>query len=75
MMISSNGTLVRTGVSEISIVGRNTQGVRLIRLDDGERLVSVEGIESLGDDESVSPETPVAPGSEPASAPDAPNVH
>jgi DNA gyrase subunit A len=75
MMISSNGTLVRTGVSEISIVGRNTQGVRLIRLDDGERLVSVEGIDSLGDDESVSPETPVAPGSEPASAPDAPNVH
>jgi DNA gyrase subunit A len=75
MMISSNGTLVRTGVSEISIVGRNTQGVRLIRLDDGERLVSVEGIDSLGDDESVSPESPVAPGSEPASAPDAPNVH
>ena len=75
MMISSNGTLVRTGVSEISIVGRNTQGVRLIRLDDGERLVSVEGIDSLGDDESVSPESPVAPGSEPVSAPDAPNVH
>jgi DNA gyrase subunit A len=75
MMISSNGTLVRTGVSEISIVGRNTQGVRLIRLDDGERLVSVEGIDSLGDDESVSPEAPVAPGSESASAPDAPNVH
>ena len=48
MMISSSGTLVRTGVGEISIVGRNTQGVRLIRLDDGERLVSVEGIASLG---------------------------
>ena len=38
MMISSTGTLVRTPVGEISIVGRNTQGVRLIRLGEGERL-------------------------------------
>ncbi len=77
MMISSNGTLVRTGVAEISIVGRNTQGVRLIRLDDGERLVSVEGIDSLGDDENVTPaEGAVAPAEDaPPSVPDAPNVH
>jgi len=47
MLISSTGTLVRTPVSEISIVGRNTQGVRLIRLDEGERLTGVECIESL----------------------------
>ncbi|MFZ9904346.1 MAG: DNA gyrase subunit A [Steroidobacteraceae bacterium] len=51
MLISSNGTLVRTGVSEISIVGRNTQGVRLIRLDDGERLTGVEGVASLATEE------------------------
>jgi DNA gyrase subunit A len=50
MMISSTGTLVRTPVSEISIVGRNTQGVRLIRLGDGERLTGIERIESLGED-------------------------
>jgi DNA gyrase subunit A len=50
MLISSTGTLVRTPVSEISIVGRNTQGVRLIRLDEGERLTGVERIESLGED-------------------------
>ncbi|HLA70809.1 MAG TPA: DNA gyrase subunit A [Steroidobacteraceae bacterium] len=56
MMISSTGTLVRTPVSEISIVGRNTQGVRLIRLDEGERLTGIERIESLVDD---------APGAEP----------
>jgi DNA gyrase subunit A len=56
MMISSTGTLVRTPVGEISIVGRNTQGVRLIRLGEGERLTGVERIESLGE---------VAPGSEP----------
>jgi len=50
MLISSTGTLVRTPVGEISIVGRNTQGVRLIRLDEGERLTGIERIESLGDE-------------------------
>jgi DNA gyrase subunit A len=44
MLISSSGTLVRTPVAQVSIVGRNTQGVRLIRLDDSERLAGVEGI-------------------------------
>ena len=51
MLISSNGTLVRTGVSQISIVGRNTQGVRLIRLDEGGRLTGVEGVASLAAEE------------------------
>src|SRR6187399_2630606 len=59
MMISSTGTLVRTPVGEISIVGRNTQGVRLIRLGEGERLTGVERIDSLGDD-TAGPETPGA---------------
>jgi DNA gyrase subunit A len=53
MLISSTGTLVRTPVAEISVVGRNTQGVRLIRLDEGERLTGVERIESLGEDAAV----------------------
>ena len=47
MLISSNGTLVRTPVDDISVLGRNTQGVRLMRLDDGERLVGIERLESL----------------------------
>jgi len=47
MLISSTGTLVRTAVDEVSVLGRNTQGVRLIRLSDGERLVGIERIESL----------------------------
>ncbi|MDB6087958.1 MAG: gyrase subunit [Gammaproteobacteria bacterium] len=47
MLISSTGTLVRTGVDEISVLGRNTQGVRLIRLAEGERLVGIERVESL----------------------------
>ncbi len=50
MLISSNGTLVRTPVADVSIVGRNTQGVRLIRLDDGDRLTGVERVDSLGDE-------------------------
>jgi DNA gyrase subunit A len=48
MLISSNGTLVRTPVKDVSVLGRNTQGVRLIRVDDDARLVSVERILSEG---------------------------
>jgi DNA gyrase subunit A len=44
MLISSSGTLVRSPVSQISVQGRNTQGVRLIRLDEGDRLVGMECI-------------------------------
>ena len=51
MLISSNGTLVRTGVDDISIMGRNTQGVRLIRVGGGQRLVGLARIESIEDDE------------------------
>ena len=51
MLISSNGTLVRTTVDEISIQGRNTQGVRLIRVESGQRLVGLARIESIGDEE------------------------
>jgi DNA gyrase subunit A len=47
MLISSTGTLVRTAVDGVSELGRNTQGVRLIRLSEGERLVGIERIESL----------------------------
>ena len=52
MLISSTGTLVRTPVAEVSIVGRNTQGVRLIRLAEGERLTGVERIEKLAGEEA-----------------------
>ena len=44
MLISSGGTLVRTRVNEISVMGRNTQGVRLISLVEGELLVGIERI-------------------------------
>jgi DNA gyrase subunit A len=51
MLISSNGTLVRTGVSDISVMGRNTQGVRLIRVGSDQRLVGLARIESIEDEE------------------------
>ncbi len=51
MLISSSGTLVRTGVSDISVMGRNTQGVRLIRVGSGQRLVGLARIEAIEDDD------------------------
>jgi len=51
MLISSNGTLVRTPVGDVSIMGRNTQGVRLIRVESGQRLVGLARIESIGDED------------------------
>lgn len=44
MLITDAGTLVRTRVNEISVVGRNTQGVRLIRTAENEQVVSIERI-------------------------------
>ncbi len=53
MLISGGGTLVRTRVNEISVMGRNTQGVRLISLANGESLVGIERIvEDKEDDDS-----------------------
>ena len=47
MLITDSGTLVRTPVDGVSKTGRNTQGVRLIRLSEEEKLVEVERIEKL----------------------------
>ena len=38
ILISDKGTLVRTKVAEISVIGRNTQGVRVIKLKANEKL-------------------------------------
>ncbi|WP_406812016.1 DNA topoisomerase (ATP-hydrolyzing) subunit A [Histophilus somni] len=51
MLITDAGTLVRTRVSEISIVGRNTQGVRLIRTAETEQVVSLERVCDTDEDE------------------------
>ena len=68
MLVSSIGTLVRTPVRDISIVGRNTQGVRLIRLAEGERLTGIERVEGLengeGEDSGEAAVTDAAPDGE-----------
>ena len=50
MLISDKGTLVRTRVSEVSTLGRNTQGVTLIKVQKGENLVGVAAILEVDDD-------------------------
>lgn len=68
MLITDGGTLVRTRVSDVSVMGRNTQGVTMIRLTKKEKLIGLARIESLDDDmeegaeemdsEEPSPESP-----------------
>ena len=53
MLISDQGTLVRTRVAEVSRVGRNTQGVRLIKTGTDERVVGLQKIEEVIDDVTV----------------------
>ena len=47
MAITDNGTLVRTRVNEVSVIGRNTQGVRLIRTVEGEHVVALQRIDEI----------------------------
>jgi DNA gyrase subunit A len=55
MLITDAGTLVRTRINEITVVGRNTQGVTIIKLGKKERVVGVDRIAGLPDD--ISDET------------------
>jgi DNA gyrase subunit A len=50
MLISNSGTLVRTPIEDISVLGRNTQGVTLIRLGKEEQLVQIEPVAASVDD-------------------------
>ena len=53
MLISDQGTMVRTRGDEVSVVGRNTQGVRIIRLKDSENLVRLARIAEPEEEEFV----------------------
>jgi DNA gyrase subunit A len=44
IMITANGIIIRTGLNQIRPIGRNTQGVRLIKLKEGDKLVAAEKI-------------------------------
>ncbi|MDX2345927.1 MAG: DNA gyrase subunit A [Legionella sp.] len=50
MLITNRGTLVRVRMSEISVIGRNTQGVRIMNLAEGEQVVGMQGIEEIQSD-------------------------
>ncbi|MBT1065049.1 DNA topoisomerase (ATP-hydrolyzing) subunit A [Bowmanella sp. Y26] len=62
MLISDQGTLVRTRVSEVSVIGRNTQGVRLIRTGENEHVVGLQRIDEVEGEEDYMEED----GQEPA---------
>ena len=53
MLITDQGTLVRFKVNELSIIGRNTQGVRLINVSEGEHVVAMQRIEEIIEDDDV----------------------
>ncbi|QDX30743.1 DNA topoisomerase (ATP-hydrolyzing) subunit A [Dickeya poaceiphila] len=59
MMITDAGTLVRTRVSEVSIVGRNTQGVTLIRTADDEHVVGLQRVAEPVEDDELDSVVPV----------------
>ena len=54
MLITNGGTLVRTRVAEVSVIGRNTQGVKVIGVSEGEHLISVEKVAESDDEEDDS---------------------
>ena len=51
MFISTSGNLIRTRIDDISVIGRNTQGVRLIRLSEDDNLLGMEKVISEDEDE------------------------
>ncbi|MEW6991753.1 DNA topoisomerase (ATP-hydrolyzing) subunit A [Colwelliaceae bacterium 6441] len=53
MLITDNGTLVRTRVNEVSVIGRNTQGVRIIRTAEDEHVVALQRIDEIEVDDSI----------------------
>ncbi|MGR5118196.1 DNA topoisomerase (ATP-hydrolyzing) subunit A [Vibrio astriarenae] len=72
MMITDAGTLVRTRVAEVSQVGRNTQGVTLIRTAEDESVVGLQRIEEIEDAELLEEGTEAEGGVE-ATQPEATN--
>ena len=51
MLVTDGGKLIRCPVDDVRIAGRNTQGVRIFKTDETEKVVSVERIEEVGGEE------------------------
>jgi DNA gyrase subunit A len=58
MLITEKGMIIRLNTADISAIGRNTQGVRLIQLDDGDHLVSIARLAEREDDEPAGSKGP-----------------
>ncbi|HEU0152966.1 MAG TPA: DNA gyrase subunit A [Arenimonas sp.] len=66
LLISDQGTLVRTRAAEVSQVGRNTQGVTLMRVAEDEKLIAVERVDVLEVDDEAEADGAAAPVTEPS---------
>jgi DNA gyrase subunit A len=71
ILISDRGTLVRTRTDEVSVQGRNTQGVKLINVQPGEKLVGLARVQDPDDSadaeivDDLEPPTAPAPSADP----------
>ena len=54
MIVSKNGILIRIPVKNINVIGRNTQGVRIMKLEQGDKVVGFAKVEANGDGEENS---------------------
>ncbi len=71
MLVTDRGQIIRTKVKQISSFGRNTQGVRIMQLDEGERVVAVEPIAERDEENGDEPDESPPPKSDPPSEPTA----
>lgn len=58
MIMTAKGIIIRTGLEGIREIGRNTQGVRLIKLEEGDKVVAVERVIKEEKEESAEPDAP-----------------
>jgi DNA gyrase subunit A len=71
MLITAKGIIIRTGLDELREIGRNTQGVRLIKLDEDDKVVAVERVvKEEKDDDTPAEETKESNGKTDTTAPD-----
>jgi DNA gyrase subunit A len=61
IMVTANGMMVRAPVRDLRIIGRNTQGVRLIDLEEGDTLTSVSVVEAEDAADAAPPSGPAVP--------------
>jgi len=53
MLITAGGIIIRTGLEQVRAIGRNTAGVRMIRLDEGDKLVAAERLIVEEDEKTI----------------------